>query len=296
MLRAGLIALTLTIGASVGLCDEAAKGEYLYVEQVGGAPDIWLTKGEDAPRNLTANAAADVFPAWSPDGKRIAFCSARDTGTFNVYVMNADGDDVEKVTDLARGADGQCFCPSWSPDGTTIAYQLRKGDTSHLYTIELEGGRVRHLTDNAWDPAWSPGGDKIVFTGLAEKGWSLSTIEPDGGKHKEIVATDNKVGFVYPAWSPDGKRIAFTAPVDGAFDIRVCDASGENLKQLTKVGGMNTHVSWWIDGSRAYYYHQVDEHNWRWDVVDVATGKSEPLKPIRLAPYLHGARIAWRPK
>lgn len=286
----GLIVLWGLVPAVSLAKDDAPR--LLFVEMVGGNAEILLkVEGRD-PENLTNHPALDTFPAWSPDGSRIAFASNRDNAT-NIYVMNADGTEVTKVTDVTAKDKAYCQCPSWSPDGESIAYQRRAGNESQLYTVNMECGRVRHIADNAWDPAWSPGGDKIAFCSLKSDGWYLCTVEPDGAKLTEIVPSDNKAGYVYPAWSPDGKRIAFSKPVNAAHNIRTVDPDGKNDKQVSTIGGMNSHASWSADGKRIYYYHNFDDTNWRWEVADLESGKIEPVKDWKPAPYIIGARLAW---
>ena len=92
------------------------------------------------PTRLTNNAAADVEPAWSPDGSRIAFASTRD-GNFEIYVMNADGSNQTRLTNNAA-ADDQ---PAWSPDGTRIAFKSNRDGIER----DLRHERQRHRPDPA---------------------------------------------------------------------------------------------------------------------------------------------------
>ena len=81
---------------------------------------------------LTDSEATDADPAWSPDGRRIAFASDRDGGS-NIYVMNADGSGVARLTDSSAGDYG----PAWSPDGRRIAFASeRDGDARNIYMVE----------------------------------------------------------------------------------------------------------------------------------------------------------------
>lgn len=286
-----LIFVWWLVPAGLGAADD--KSRLLYVAAINGNPEIMLQADEGEPKNLSNHPANDIFPTWSPDGARIAFASNRDGGVMNVFVMNADGTEVTKITDANMLNKANCQCPSWSPDGESLVYQQRVGDVSQLFTVELESGRVRQIADNGWDPAWSPGGDKIAFCSLTATGWALNTVEPDGAKLTEIVPGDNKVGFVYPSWSPDGKRIAFTKPTAGRFHIHTCNADGSDLKQLTKTDRMSSHSGWSADGKQVYFYHDLGEPGWRWEVVDVASGKSDPLNDWKPAPYIHGGRLSW---
>ena len=113
-------------------------------------------------RNLTKHAIADeVHPAWSPDGRKIAFVSGRD-GNSNIYVMDADGKNVHQLTDHPVSDTN----PAWSPNGRKIAFQSSRDGNVEIYVMDADGGNVRRLTHRlAFDimPAWSPNGRKIAF-------------------------------------------------------------------------------------------------------------------------------------
>jgi TolB protein len=104
--------------------------------------------------DLTNNAASDAWPAWSPDGTKIAFVSNRG-GAYDLYVMNADGTAVSRLTH-DQATEGR---PTWSPDGRRIAFASDKDGDSEIYVINADGSGVIQLTDNsAFDgwPAWAP--------------------------------------------------------------------------------------------------------------------------------------------
>ena len=112
------------------------------------------------PVNLTNDPYDDRFPAWSPDGNRLAFASSR-VGNFELYVMDADGSNLVRLTQ-ERGYDR---VPAWSPDGTKIAFFTdRDGSYSdssknyEIYVMDADGSNQVRLTNNsAWDgqPTWS---------------------------------------------------------------------------------------------------------------------------------------------
>lgn len=105
--------------------------------------------------NLTCNLANDRdVVAWSPDGRKIAFVSYRD-GNMEIYVMNADGSGVTRLTNHP-GSDAH---PAWSPDGRKIAFQSDRDGNSEIYVMNADGSGVTRLTYSpAYDgePAWSP--------------------------------------------------------------------------------------------------------------------------------------------
>jgi Tol biopolymer transport system component len=91
--------------------------------------------------NLTSNPARDRYPAWSPDGRFIAFASNR-AGPWDIYLMRADGSQVRALTN-GRGAS---ISPVWSPDGQRIAFAGRRSGQDDIYMMNADGSDVRPLT------------------------------------------------------------------------------------------------------------------------------------------------------
>lgn len=118
--------------------------------------------------------SAPRTPAWSPDGRRIAFEAAEPARKSDVYVMNADGSELQRLTRNPAGD----VDPAWSPDGQKIAFAgyRNHGDQVDIFVMNADGTDQRSLTHSAVHesaPTWSPDGQKIAFTRTRGRwGWS----------------------------------------------------------------------------------------------------------------------------
>jgi PKD repeat protein len=156
--------------------------------------------------NITNTAATESFPSWSPDGRRIAFGSDR-AGPFELFVMNPDGSDVERVA-MPVALMGR---PSWAPDSARLAFVCNVvPGNDDVCVVRSDGTGFLRLTDDpASDayPAWSPDGAAIAFaTTRYGTDYELALMNPDGSAVSRIGTGVPGTG---PAWSPDGRQIAF---------------------------------------------------------------------------------------
>ena len=230
--------LAFTRGAPVchGLTCEGSTGSSVWVAHTNGA----------APRRLTRppEGYLDRGPAWSPDGRRIAF--VRHYGTDEavedgIYVIDASGRGLRR---LQAGRTETCRI-SWSPDGRTIAAGLA------LLNVATGEVRVLHAAGVPREPravAWSPTGRLLAVA--AEDG--VHVVPIDGGRSRHIVTARFVDGL---AWSPDGKRLAFGGrrtpwtPRLGArgsppTDLFVVSADGSSLRRLTSSPGAEFSPGW----------------------------------------------------
>lgn len=233
-----------------------------FVRMVGQDDHIFVMNADGSKAADISRASGD-FPAWSPDGARIAFASDRATGTNpQIYVMNAVGSQQTRLTHDSM-PDRH---PSWSPDGTKIVFE---GDGG-LFLITLKTKAVKPLTqgpDSA--PAWSPDGTKIVFerdrsvldptnaTGMDTEE-DLWVMGADGSQARQLTSpppfTVGSTMFVgkdnIPAWSPDSSRIAFESNRGGNNGILVMNADGTNIAALTTPPGTDEFPTYSPDGTR----------------------------------------------
>jgi TolB protein len=179
--------------------------------------DIYTTNrnGDDLVK-LTTSVGASVDPAYSADGKLIAF-GWDVPGKRGIFVMNAaDGGNVRQVTTVTKDAMSD-IGPRFSPDGRRIVFTRLSGDSdSALYLVNLDGSGLRRITPATVTPdaaKWSPDGTQIVFAAVS-RGFPFESIwiaSPIGGRMINLFAAGSssgvKDGYSDPVWSPDGSLI-----------------------------------------------------------------------------------------
>ena len=231
-------------------------------------------------RVLTSDLTRDGDPTVSPDGTRVAFESERDARPSDVYTMNADGTNVQRIR--RAGYQGEA---GWSPDGAKLVFIDAFGPSGtttnfNISRANLDGSDLRGLTLEPSDehaPVWSPDGSLVAFQ--SHRG-SLRPTEGGTGVNWEIFAMDAEVGDTRfqrrltttapastdqgPAWSPDGRQLVFTSTRDGNQEVYRMNADGSGVTRLTfnatNVGGttidesVDAGVDWSPDGSRIVFH------------------------------------------
>jgi uncharacterized repeat protein (TIGR01451 family) len=183
---------------------------------------------------------SDTSPAWSPDGRKIAFVSNRD-GNREIYVMNADGSGQTRLTNDPAQDD----MPAWSPDGKSIAFSSNRDGHYQLYLMRPDGSGQTRLTDNTADdlfPDWSPDGQRIAFDSNRDGNRNIYVMNVDGSGQTRL--TDNTADDGDPSWSPDGQQIVFASQRSGNWELYMMDADGSHLTRLTFSWDTNWAPDW----------------------------------------------------
>ena len=196
--------------------------------------------------NLTKSPGYDAEGAFSPDGKQIVFCSLRSAFPLekltpeerahyekdpafwgDIYVMDADGSNVRRLTE-APGYDGG---PFFSPDGKRIVWRhfAENGMVADVWTMNADGSDKRRITDfksMSWAPYYHPGGRYFIFTSnkLGFENFELFLVDAEGA-HEPVRVTFTPGFDGLPVFSPDGKKLCWTSgrTGDGKSQIFLAD-------------------------------------------------------------------------
>lgn len=218
---------------------------------------------------LTPDMLADsIQPAWSPDGRSIAFHSEQDGG--GIYLLDV------KTRKTSRLTDGG-YHPAWSPDSKKLVYstgsfsdpaESSTFQSSALRVISLKTKQTQQLgpTGSAYDalqPAWSPDGRRIAFWGTNRKGSrDIWTMPADGTGQPEPVTRDTWTDWS-ATWSPDGRYLYFSSDRGGAMNlwrVRINQRSGEVLGKPEAVTTPSPYSGWTsfaADGKEFAYVHRL---------------------------------------
>ena len=152
------------------------------------------------PRRITIGKGTDnTSPSYSPDGSQIAFISGK-SGSPQVYIMDADGSNVQLLTAYKPGVRSYRASPDWSPDGRAIAYEQQQGNFQ-VWMIDLRERVPKQLTSEGEneDPSWAPDGRHIVFSSTRGGDKQLWILDTESGRARQLTHTK---GARLAAWSP----------------------------------------------------------------------------------------------
>lgn len=237
-------------GQSIDTSQRAVNGKIVFASDTGGTYEIYSIDADGNNRvQLTSNSAADLDPAWSPDGKKITFISNRD-GNFEIYVMNADGSTQTRLTNTP----GDEFDVAWSPSGAKIAFASDRDGDYEVYTMNADGSAQTNLTNNPADdafPTWSPNSAKLAFTSDRGGNADIFVMNADGSSPANI--SNNTANDEFPAWSPNGRSIAFSSDRFGDFDIFIMNPDGNAQTRLTNDPKEDIYSAWSPDSSKLVF-------------------------------------------
>ena len=224
-------------------------------------------------------------PAWSPDGRTIAFTDRISPTAQTLFLMNADGGDRHRFPLKAGGRnDLSNYLPAWSPDGKRLAFtrsvaapRTSSGWRVDVYIVDVDGTHLRRLTTSgsAYSATWSPDGRQVAYLGLvgsSESSRRLHVVNADGSNDRTLLsasraswAPGGHTEIWPPAWSPDGRQIAFSRSSEQPtpyFEIHLINADGTGLHRLGRMaarkvpsGGHTDNIcpAWSPDGKQIVF-------------------------------------------
>lgn len=168
--------------------------------------DIYRMEAKGGARPVAQSPSFDGSPEFSPDGKRIAFCSRRSNDRMELWVADADG---SAAVQLTHGPGKWQCAPAWSPDGHQIAFDSQAEDGSwHIWLTDTQGGLPRQVTKEAGDqnmPTWSRDGTSLYFSWKRGGERDIWRLELQGGKKQQVTRGGGFVGRE----SADGKTVFY---------------------------------------------------------------------------------------
>jgi len=181
---------------------------------------------------------SNFSPAWSADGTKFAFSSAR-TGDPEIWVADASGGNLRRLTNF-RGPD---IAPTWNPrTNAQLSWVSGRTGLPQVYTMDQDGGNIQRITDGGYavSPSWSPNGQLLAFSwnrkyGPGDPG-GVDIHVIDIASKKYLQLTHESGSNDYPYWAPDGRHIVFERTIGGKSQIWTMLADGTDQHQLTNTG------------------------------------------------------------
>ncbi len=275
-----------TIGVMTGILRDmsiSSDGRSLAVSEMEGSMNLTLLPlqpGGGAPAGpeqpLTSGQALDRYPAFSPDGKRIAYSSNR-LGPQEVWILEVATRQLQKLP-VPEGYQNVSL-PYWSPDGRRIAMTPISADGKRsLWLVALDGSEAAELvppTKDLGGSQFSPDGRKVLYYARVQEHLQLFEVEIATRKTRQLTSSPSDKWA--EEWSPDGRSLLYFSTADGTVQVWRMPAAGGKEEQLTFGHERVRHASYSPDGK--WIYVQPSHRN----ICRIPAGGG-PMQPVTKFP------------
>jgi TolB protein len=217
-----------------------------------GSPSIQMFS-LDSGRKLpfyNQRASMNAFVTFTPDSKRIVFSSTAGGGPAQLYMANADGSGLHRITASGAIEVEPKINPKTGVDLVDVSG--RSGGLPQVYHMSLEGTDVQRLTPGtgeATNPAWSPDGDHIAFAwtkGFEPGNYNIFIMSVSSQQITQLTANEGR--NENPSWAPDGAHIVYASKRGGRSQIWVMNADGTGKRALTESG--SNEKPFWVNAEQ----------------------------------------------
>jgi TolB protein len=216
---------------------------------------LWVADSDGFdPQSIVSSADPIMSPAWSPDGRKLAYVSFEQRGRTAIWVQEVFTGKRDRLTSF-KGING---APAWSPDGRYLALTLSKDGNPDIYIMDLARRSLRPLTRH-WaidtEPAWSPDGREIVFTSDRGGNPQIYKVAAAGGEPQRLTF-EGKYN-ARASYSPNGKFLTMVTRLNGDYRIGVLDLQNGALT-IVSDGDLDESPSFAPNGSMIIYATRSD--------------------------------------
>jgi TolB protein len=226
------------------------------------ASEIYISDydGANATR-ITVNKGLNTSPAWSPDGRLLAYTSYVSYGTafaarFPDIVIHSIYEVGRQVRPTGGSEEIQSAQPAWSPDGGRLAFASKRGNARNynIYVVSRDGTGMRQLTTGDTGdvaPVWSPAGNQIAFVSGRSGKAQLYLVQADGTGFTRLACQEAECD--HPSWSGAVNRIAYTCGASSGYDVCLLDMGSRQVAKLTDGLGSNEQPSFAPNGRHVVF-------------------------------------------
>ena len=205
-----------------------------YVSYRLNNADIFYHNLSSGERKTFARYNGSNFsPAVSPDGRKVAMILDKD-GWTDLYVCNADGSNLKRLTKSPQDESSPC----WSPDGKWICFAAKERERRTLCKVPASGGALQQIGTSGMpspsEPDWSPDGEWIAFTAQYRSGFQICVVPSKGGTAISLVEGED------PSWAPNSRTLAFGRRHGGQYVLSLLDVPTKQHKDVSRISGISS--------------------------------------------------------